>query len=127
MQTVVLYGKSLVVSSIGASLQDCVDIQVLPVNPAMPDAEGSLSETQADVIIFDLAAAQSDFALTLLKKRPYPLLIGVDLAKGQALVFSSQPARALTADDLLQVIESHASDIPEPPNPIVRSRKSKRK
>jgi hypothetical protein len=125
MQTVVLYGKSLVVSSIGASLQDCAGIQVLPVDPAMPDAGDSLSESQADVVIFDLEAAQPDFALTLWKKQPQLLLIGVDLAKGQALLLSSQPARVLTTGDLLQVIESHVGDKPEPPGPPGRSRISK--
>ena len=95
MRTVVLYGNSLVVSSIGASLQGRAELQVSCVDATLPD-----------VVIFDLAMAQPEFAMVLWKAQPRLLLIGVDLTTGQALVLSGQPSRLLTMDDLLQVIES---------------------
>lgn len=55
-------------------------------------------------------AVQPDFAITLWKAQPDLLLIGVDLATNQALVLSSQPTRALTTEDLLQVIQRHDPD-----------------
>jgi hypothetical protein len=124
-QKVVIFGNSLVVSSIGASLQACPNLEVLPAIPAMPDVEGSLSAAHPDVVIFDLATAQPDFAINLWKKHPHLLLIGVDLVKGQALVLSGQPTRVLTAGDLLQVIESHAGDGPRPPGRPRQARKPK--
>ncbi len=108
MRTIILYGNSLAVSSLGASLRDREGLRVLPV------PTGDLSETQwrneqqPDVVVFDLASPQPGFAVELLRSRPGLLLVGVDLANGKALVLSSQTSRVLTTDDLVQVIESRA-------------------
>ncbi len=112
MRTVALYGNSLVISSIGANLQGRAELQVCSVDVTLPDAASRLSTLQPDVIIFDLAMAQLEFAIALWKAQPHLLLIGVDLTTGQALVLSGQPARLLTMADLLQVIEGQ-SDRPE--------------
>ncbi len=109
IRTVVLYGKSLAVSSIGASLQGRAGLQVLPLDTALPDMAQQLSALQPDILIFDLATTLPNDAIRLWEALPALLLIGVDLAKGTALVLSGQPARALTTDDLVQVIESHAT------------------
>jgi hypothetical protein len=106
MRKVALYGNSLVMSSIGASLQGRAGLEMSNVDAALPDAASRLRALQPDVIIFDLAVAQPEFAIALWKAQPRLLLIGVDLKTGQALVLSSQPSRLLTMDDLLQVIES---------------------
>ncbi len=105
MRTVVLYGNSLVVSSIGASLQGCAELQVSCVDATLPDAALQLIALQPEVVIFDLAVAQPAFAVALWRAKPRLVLIGVDLATGQALVLSGQPSRLLTMDDLLRVIE----------------------
>ena len=59
-----------------------------------------------DVVIFDLAVAQPEFAIALWEARPRLLLIGVNLTSGHAFVLSGQSSRLLTIDDLLQVIEN---------------------
>jgi len=110
MQTVVLIGNSLLMSSIGASLQDCAGLQVLTVDAEVHDAAYRLGVLQPDVVLFDLGAAQRDFAMTLWKAQPDLLLIGVDLATNQALVLSGHRTRAYTTEDLLQVIQRHDPD-----------------
>jgi hypothetical protein len=105
LRTVVLYGNSLGVSSIGASLQGRADLQVSSVDATAPEVMDRLRALQPDVVIFDLAAARPEFAITLWKAQPRLLLIGVDLLTHQALMLSSQPSRLLTLDDLLHVIE----------------------
>jgi hypothetical protein len=104
MKRVVLYGKSLVISTIGASLQGCPDIQLLPVDPAMPDVQDHLRLLQPDVIILDQTTIQPDFPVGLWKLQPELLLIGLDLMGGTALVLSNQPAQLLTTNDLLQLL-----------------------
>jgi len=104
MKKVVLYGKSLVMSSIGASLQGDPDLDLLTVDSSLPDSQQNVSNLRPDAIVFDLATIQPDFAIALWKVKPDLVLIGVDVTTGQALVFSSQPARALTTDDLVQLL-----------------------
>jgi chemotaxis response regulator CheB len=112
MKRVVLYGKSLVMSTISASLRDCPDLQVLPVDPSVPDAQQHVSEIRPDVVIFDLAEIQPNFATSLWQVQSELVLIGVDLMTGKALVLSSQPARALTTNDLLQLLRHNDPSTP---------------
>ena len=105
MKRVVLYGKSLVMSTIGAGLQKCPDLQVLPIDPSQPNAGQDLCALQPDAVIFSLGAAQPDALLSLLQQ-PDVLLIGVDAETHQALVWSGRQAAAVVADDLVSVIMS---------------------
>jgi hypothetical protein len=110
MKTIVLYGNSLVVSSIGASLQSCPDVQVLTVDATLPGADQRLSSLQPEIVVFDLAETRPELMIRLWKSQTHLSLIGVDLAESQALVLSGRPARILTLHDLLQVITSQADD-----------------
>lgn len=106
MKKVVLYGKSLLISSIGASLEDCPDLEVLPINPCGSDVQQQIGEIQPYAVIFDLAATQPDFSIALWKEHPGLLVIGVDLMSGKSLMLSSQPARVLTTEDLVQLLRN---------------------
>ena len=70
----------------------------------LQDVQDHLRTLQPDVVILDQAAIQSDFSVALWKVQPELLLIGLDLISGKALVLSSQPARLLTTNDLLQLL-----------------------
>jgi hypothetical protein len=112
-KTVVLFGRSVAVSSIGASLQGCAGLRVQAVEPEAPAAAAvrgavqRLSALRPDVVLFDLASAPFDFAIALWRARPGALLIGMDLLAGQALVLSGRRTRAHTTEDLLQLIRRH--------------------
>jgi len=110
MKRVVLYGKSLVISTIGASLQGCPDIQLLPVDPAMPDVQDHLRRLHPDVVILDQTAIQPDFPVALWKVQPELMVIGLDLMNGTALVLSNQPAQVLTTNDLIQLLRHNDPD-----------------
>jgi len=97
-------------STIGASLQASAGLQVLTVDADVHDAAHRVCVLRPDVVLFDLGAAQPDFAVTLWKGQPDLLLIGVDLATNQALVLSGHRTRAYTTEDLLQVIQRHDPD-----------------
>ena len=88
-------------------LQACAGLQVLTVDAEVHDAADHVGTLRPDVVLFDLGAAQRDFAMTLWKAQPDLLLIGVDLATNEALVLSGQRTRAYTTEDLLQVIQRH--------------------
>jgi len=105
MKRVVLYGKSLMMSTIGASLEDCPELMVLSVDPSLPDVQEHLGALQPDVVIFNLGTEQLDALLSLLQQ-PAVLLIGVDPETHQALVWTARQAAAVAADDLVSVIMS---------------------
>ncbi len=109
MRTVVLYGNSLVLSSIGATLRGRPDLQVLVLDASQPGAAERLKTLAADVVVFDQATTPPQLAIPLCEANPDLLLIAVDFRTGQALVLSSQSSPALTTDDLLHVIDAHAS------------------
>jgi hypothetical protein len=100
---VVLYGNSLAVSGVGASLEGHPGLQLERVDASHASAE-ALGELEPDVVVFDLATAQPD-VVALWQRHPRVLPIGVDLLTHRAVVFSSQSERVLTTDDLLRVIE----------------------
>ena len=106
MRRVVICGKSLLLSGIGASLERRTGLNVVWFNPALAGATERLNTLRPDVVVLDLAAASLDSAIALWKAQPHLLLIGVDLAKDQALVLSGQTSAVLSADDLVELIES---------------------
>ena len=92
-------------SSLCASLQDRPEFEVRGLHGLSCADLGDPDATLPDVILFDLAAGQPDFAIPLLQKSPMTLLIGVDLMSHKMLVLSGEQSRLLTADDLMEVIE----------------------
>jgi hypothetical protein len=111
MRRIVLYGNSLVVSAIGASMRECPDVELVQMQASGADptrlAESvqQLCALNPIAVLFDRATARPDFAMALLNQRPQVLFIGVDLASGEMLVLSSHEARVSTARDLIQLIE----------------------
>jgi len=104
---VILYGKSVIMGSVGASLRDAPGLETVVLDTPLATTQG-LAELSPDVIIFDLEAAHPDAALSLLRERPGLLLIGVDPASDELLVLSSQQKRAVAVADLLRVIQRAA-------------------
>jgi hypothetical protein len=104
---VVLYGNSLALSGVGASLEGHPGLHVVRVDPTDAPA-AALHGLNPDVVVFDLATAQPD-VVALWRRDPSVLPVGVDLLKHQAVAFSGTCSRALTTDDLLRVIESRTT------------------
>ena len=102
---VALYGTNLVMSTIGASLQQKPEFQVQEIKGLFSDIMDKLDAAPPDVILFDVASAQPDFAIPLLRKHPTILLIEVDLTNNKMLLLSSEQSRLMTTDDLAQVID----------------------
>lgn len=104
MLTVLLYGNSLAVSTIGANLQACPDLQVLSLDPCAPDPIHCLEQLQPASIIFDRTTVRPDFAFKLWKTQPHLLLIGVDPSSDEILVLSSHLQQALNVSSLVDII-----------------------
>ena len=107
---VAVYGNSLNMAGIVASLKADTTLEVLCVNLDSPSARQSLDENDLAAIIFDLSDPPVRLDVTLLRDRPDLLLIGVDPSRDEMLILSSHPAQALSMADLVSVI--HQKEFP---------------
>ena len=115
---VVLYGNSLFMAGVEASLRGRHGLDVVRIDTTLPDAVQRLDALRPDVVIFDLTAPDSPlalrpspFAISFLSEHPGISLIGLDLNCNAMTVFSSQQHTVLTANDLAQVIQKNTSRI----------------
>jgi hypothetical protein len=99
---VAVYGSNVVMSSLCASLQKRPDLEVRRLDAGLSSDE--IDAAFPDVILFDLAAGQPDFAISAMQKNPTMLLVGVDLTSHKMLVLSGEQSHLLTADDLVRVV-----------------------
>ena len=107
-QRVVLYGNSLVLAGMGASLKTYPGIELICLDVQPPAAAQELGALSPTAVIFDLGAVPPEFPFSLLRQQPDLVLIGVDAAGDKLLVLSGQQARSLTTEALVQVIEGRA-------------------
>lgn len=103
-RTVLLYGQSLLLSGVAASLASCPRIQVRQA-ATWADANRLLADNLPDVLIFDLTDACESHILPLLLKNPHTLMVGLDTERDQALLVTGQPARSLTLAQVLTIVE----------------------
>ena len=105
-QRVVLYGDSLVLAGMGASLKTYPGIELICLAAQPPAEVRQLWALRPAVVILDLGAVPPDLPVSLLGEQPELLLIGMDAAGDKLLVLSGRQARAVTTADLVQVIEA---------------------
>ena len=100
---VVLFGRSLILGTLGASLRHYPDLEVVSLSLPLPSAQ-ELSALAPDVILFDMGSGRPEAAFSLLGTRPGLLLIGIDPSTNQALLFSGRQLRELSTQDLVRVM-----------------------
>lgn len=104
-RSVGLYGSNLVMSAIATSLRERPQFQVHQFVQSLPEPGKTEGDYVPDVVLFDVATAPADLALSLLRRHPKLTLIGVDITNNKMLLLSGEQSRLLTADDLIRAIE----------------------
>ena len=107
-RTVALYGRNLVLSTIGACLQQKPEFRVVRIKGPLSDYLKKMGAARPEVILFDLATAKAHFAVSLMHHHPEIKLVGVDLTRNKMLVLSGESSRLLTIEDLVTVIEKRS-------------------
>ncbi len=102
---VVVYGTSLNLAGIAASLKAVMGLEVLSVDARTPDAMQRLNQLRPAVIAFDLDDPETCLEITILREQPGLLLIGLDNSSNELLILSSRPQQALSVADLVEVIQ----------------------
>jgi hypothetical protein len=109
-RTVVLYGNSLLMASLGAALRGQEGLHLKYIEARGPESAQKLQTFRPDVVLFDLSTAQPDFMLSQFAARPQTRLIGVDPDGRRLLVLSGREFKGLAVSDLLQaILETPAS------------------
>lgn len=102
---VVVYGGSLNMAGIAASLKADAGMEIFHIDPRSQDARSRLNEIDPAVIAFDLSDPSIGLDISLWRDRPGLLLIGVDPSNDSLLLLSSHTSEALCMADLIQVIK----------------------
>jgi chemotaxis response regulator CheB len=108
---VVVYGSSLNMATVTASLNADQGLEVISVDPRSPTARQYLRELNPAVIAFDLNDPPQTMEAILLRERPEVLLIGVDPTNEEILVLSSRPQQVHSASDLIGVIQEYSQSV----------------
>lgn len=109
---VVVYGRSLYMAGLAASLKANVSLDVIHILAGSPAFEQCWQAQAPAAFVFDLGEISADLALSQLRACPGLMLIGVDASSEDILVLSGQRARALTMNDLAQLITRTDTDGP---------------
>ena len=104
---VILYGKSVILGTVGASLARYSDLEIVTLSPPLPGTE-ELAALAPDVILFDDDIGRPEALFALLKDSPSLLLVGVNPENEQLLLWSSGQSSVLCTEDIVQMIMPHA-------------------
>jgi hypothetical protein len=102
-QRVILYGRSVILGTVGSSLQKRPQFEVISLTAPYPGVQ-ELGAMKPDVILFDTDTPRPAAAFALLATCPGLQLIGIDPDRDQVSLWSGQNLRELSVQDLVEVI-----------------------
>lgn len=108
---ILLYGNSVILGTIGASLRRVSQFEVTKLVPPVQETQ-KLDAAKTDIVLFDLEATHPEAVLSLLEINPALQLIGISPDINLAKVWSIRELREVSTQDLLKVIKSEAKDSP---------------
>jgi hypothetical protein len=102
-RTVLLCGRSLLLSGVAASLEQCAGLRTTQATD-WSEAGRLMREQPPDVLIFDLTGGCEGQILSLLLTNPTVLMIGLDPESNRAVVVSGHEARSLTLNQIQHIV-----------------------
>lgn len=108
---ILLYGNSVILGTIGASLRRCPQFEVTTVLQPSQTAKG-LDASKPGILLFDLKTTHPEVVFPLLETNPNLQLIGVSPGINLVKVWSIRELREISMQELLQVIKREAKDSP---------------
>jgi hypothetical protein len=102
---VVLFGDSLLMDGVEASLSVMPELGVMRIHTTVQDVRECLMSLRPDLVIFDWETPQANHIVSVLRDQPGVTLLGLDVASRKVIAVSSHEFTPLTADDLARVIQ----------------------
>lgn len=111
-QLVVLFGDSLLLDSVEASLTQRDLLSVLRLRTAAPEVAERLNTLNPDLVIFDLDGRNFRSLVPFLRMQPGVALLGLDINSHQAVGLTAQTHPVHNFDDLKYLIEDYVDHLP---------------
>jgi DNA-binding NarL/FixJ family response regulator len=103
---VVLFGDSLLMDGVEASLRASESLSVMRILDMGVDLSEHLHSLQPDVVLFDWDTPQAQLIVSVLRDQPGVTLLGLDVHSRKVIIVSSHQYTPLSASELVQVIQS---------------------
>jgi hypothetical protein len=110
---IILYGKSVLLGTLEASLQRFPELEVVALAPPLPDTAG-LVVLHPDGLIFDLQAARPELAFDLFDKLPCLVVVGIDPGSDRVMLCAGKQLGGITALDLVQLFTGSPAGLAAP-------------
>jgi hypothetical protein len=107
---ILLYGNSLILGSIGASLRRCSQFEVTTMASPLQKMQ-KLNALNPDILLFDLETIHTEAVFSKLKTNPNLLLIGISPDINLVKIWSGRQVRELSTQDLLELIKREANHL----------------
>ncbi|MCP4543965.1 MAG: hypothetical protein GY832_43175 [Chloroflexi bacterium] len=105
---VVLFGDSLLMDGVEASLRASQSLSVMRILDAVTDLRKCLQSLQPDMVIFDWDTPQAQLIVSVLRDQPGVTLLGLDVHSRKVIIVSSHQYTPLSVGELVQVIQSQS-------------------
>jgi len=102
---IILYGNSVILGSVGASLQRGSQFEVTVLEPPLQDMQ-ELDSLKPEIVLFDLETIYANSVFPLLKNNPNLLLIGISPDINLVKIWFGRQVRELSTQSLLELIKS---------------------
>ncbi len=106
-QRIVLYGKTLIMDTIGRSLRPLSGSEIICLEKSQ---QMDLEKTSPDIIFFDLEADHPKSAFSMLDRRPDMLLIGVSPDINAVKIWTAKELQKLSTQDLLDMVNEQSKN-----------------
>jgi hypothetical protein len=104
-QRIFLYGNSVILGSIGASLRRCSQFDVTTIATPLQEAL-SFDAPKPDILLFDLEAPYTEDVFFLMKTKPELLLIGISPSINFVQVCHCQQIEGISMHGLIELIKN---------------------
>ncbi len=106
---ILVYGNSLVVEGVGASLRRAGGFDVFRVDPPLPGPSG-LEDMAPDVVLFDVEGQHPEPVLALLESLPGLLVLGLSPDGNVTRLWTGRRYHDLTTGDLAALLDDIGVD-----------------
>lgn len=107
---ILLYGNSVILGTIGASLRRLSRFEVTTLVPPLPKVR-ELEAATPDILLFDLESTRTETVFPLLETNPALLLIGISPDTNLVRIWSGRQLKDISTRGFLDLIESEIKNL----------------